>query len=585
MSSPPSTRLFVPSAAVLVAALALSVFAHFEAWGGLGVLRAMLANSARNSSPSSEIEIVLSDPPESPTPHDDLAPELQPTVSAPEPIEHRERRPRHEREPRHPRTPTPTPRTPTPTPPTPTPVPTPTPAVPPPPPQPAPPPPDQRAAVDQHSQNPDQPNEDAQFISDEANTVEEETVAQITSATHDDEHPNPAVPDDPTPAETPGDSAEQLAADMRDTTGSDERRPTPDEAARDDPDDATIHPSHTLRPQAAAQGTDATSSEEEQVESGSPSLGDEGGTRALGGQPMVDVMVSDGFGSYTVRVPVGAAGDGGGTTGGHHREGSGLGTAGHGVYAGHVGHEGGSPREHGEGQREGPQLGLTYTQVEAVYGEEELERERHARLERRRSRARGSSADVIWDRFRAAMENYIAEVRPGNQTALNAASSPFARFLHDMHVRIHGQYVEHYLASLSLNADDPLNNMNMHMTLEIAVNPDGSIYRVGVLETSGLTLFDLGAFTAVWRAAPFPHPPSIILSGDGHAWLHWRFDRGPRQCGTWNAEPFLLDNGDTTPATTTDMVDDGDLPPDLSGDGSPIEMVPMAPTTPSTGAQ
>lgn len=575
--SPPSSRLIVPSAAVLAAALFVSLLAHLQAYDGLGVLRAMLARSARNSSPSSEIEIVLSDPPEPTTPHDDLVPEpaIEPTQPAPEPPERRER-PRHrEREAPHPREVPPTPQTP-PTPPQPTPAPTPPPqpAAPPPPPQPAAPPPDQRAAVEQHSQNPDQPNEDARFIADEANTVEEETVATITSATHDDEHPSPAQSDSTAPSELPGDSAEQLAADMRDTEGSDERRPTPDEAERDDPPDATSDPSHSQHPQAASTGTDATSSHEESVESGSPSLGDEGGTRALGGVQMQDVMISDGFGSYTVRVPVpGTAGDGGGTTGGHHREGTGRGTAGHGIYAGHVGHEGGSPREHGEGQREGPQLGITYAQVEAVYGEEELERERHARLERRRSHARGSSSDVIWDHFRAAMENYIAEVRPGNQTALNAAASPFARFLHDMHVRIHQEYVEHYLASLSMNPDDPLNDMNMYVTLEIAINPDGSIYRVGVLRTSGQTLFDLGAFTAVWRAQPFPHPPSIILSGDGHAWLHYRFDRGPRQCGTWNAEPFLLDNGEQPPQTTTDVVSDGDLPGEEPG-GPGIDMVP-----------
>jgi TonB family protein len=181
------------------------------------------------------------------------------------------------------------------------------------------------------------------------------------------------------------------------------------------------------------------------------------------------------------------------------------------------------------------------------------------------------------------MENYIAEVRPGNQTALNAAASPFARFLHDMHVRIHQQYVEHYLASLSLDPSDPLNDMNMHATLEISVNPDGSVDRVGIIETSGQTLFDLGAFTAVYRAQPFPRPPSIILSGDGHAWLHWRFDRGPRQCGTWNAEPFLLENGEREVTTTTDAIGDHDLTDESVPDG--FQMGPSIPSAPSTGAQ
>jgi TonB family protein len=565
-------------------ALTLSVGAHLTAYDELGELRAWLASAARDSHPSSEIEIVLGDPPETPTPHDDMVPEpsIEPPRPAEEPPEHRERQRSRTPEPPHP-TPPVAPTPPSPPAPQPTPTPAPQPAAAPPPPAAAP-PPDQRAAVEQHSQNPDQANDDAQYIADEASTVDEETVATITSATHDDEVPNPGPQEDAVAADTPGDSSEQLAADMRDEEGSDERRPTPEEAEREDPADATSDPSHSTRPQAAMSGTDATSSHDEHVESGSPSRGDEGGARALGGVEMQDVMVSDGFGSYTVRVPVpGTSGDGGGTRGGHHRDGSGRGTLGHGLMAGAMGREGGAPREHGEGERDGPQLGVTYALAEAVYGEDRLEHERVARLERRRSHARGSSADEIWDHFRAAMENYIAEVRPGNQTALNAAASPFARFLHDMHVRIHQQYVEHYLASLSLNPDDPLNDMNMHATLEISVNPDGTVDRVGIIETSGQTLFDLGAFTAVYRAQPFPHPPSIILSGDGHAWLHWRFDRGPRQCGTWNAEPFLLENGEREIETTTDAVHDHDLRDESVPEG--FELAPSVPSAPSTGAQ
>ena len=72
----------------------------------------------------------------------------------------------------------------------------------------------------------------------------------------------------------------------------------------------------------------------------------------------------------------------------------------------------------------------------------------------------------------------------------------------------------------------------------------------------------------------------MILSGDGHAWLHWRFDRGPRHCGTWNAEPFLLDNGDEHDVvTTTDAIDDDDLAEDGEGQGASIEIAPGLPST------
>jgi hypothetical protein len=567
--SPPPSRLIIPSAAVLAAALFVSLLAHLQAYDGLGDLRAWLASSAHDSLPSTTIEITLGDPPESPTPHDELDPVAEvPTPAAPDrPREHRRVHDRTERE--RPPVPQPAAASP-PTPPPPTPA-EPTPAAP------APPPEDHtRPSVAQHSQTPDQPApEDARYQADENNTVAEETMAQITSATHDDAVPTPGPQDQPSAADTPGESDQAVVADMRDTPGTDERRPTPDEAEQQDAPDATDVPAHSQHPSEASTGTDGSDSAEPEVERGSPSRGDESGVLALGGRETTEVMISDGFGSYSVRVAVpGAAGDGGGTRGGHRREGTGLGSRGHGVYVGSAGPEGGSPHERGDGERDGPRVGITYATAEAVYGEDQLEHERHMRVERRRSHARGSTSTVIWEHFRAASENYIAGVRPGNQTALNAAASPFARFLHDMHVRIHQQFAEHYLSTLSLDPADPLNDENLYTTLEIAVNPDGSIYRVGIIRTSGQTLYDLGAFTAVWRAQPFPHPPSIILSGDGHAWLHWRFDRGPNHCGTWNAEPFLLDNGDAPPQTTTDAVSDGDLPPDETGNGTGIEMVP-----------
>ncbi|MFO0680710.1 MAG: TonB C-terminal domain-containing protein [Sandaracinus sp.] len=578
----PSSRIVIPSAAVLVGALVFSLGAHMQAYVGLGELRALLASSAHDAQPSSEIEFVLTDPPESPTPVDaELAPTEEPTADAEEPPpEHRERR-RPERP--HPRAPTP--QAPPPTPPEPQPE-AQQPAPPatevtPPAPQ-TPPPLEQRASVVQQSDNPDQPPPpDAQYLAEQNRTVEEETMAQITSRNGEANDPHTGPPEDAVPAETTGDSSEHVVAESRDSEGSDERLPTPEEEDRIDPRDATDDPSRSPRPQVAS-GTDASSEAESmQVEHGTPSTGDEGGVRALGGQPTTEVLVSDGFGSYTVRVPVpGPSGDGGGDAGGHHREGPGRGIAGLGPHSGHVGREGGSPLERGSSEREGPQLGVSYAALEAVYGEEQLERERHARLERRRSHARGSASQEIWDSFRAASENYIAGVRPGNQTALNAAASPFARFLHDMHIRIHAHFVDRFIASLPLDATDPRNDMNLHATLEIAVNPDGTIFQVGIVETSGQTLFDLGAFTAVYRAQPFPRPPSIILSGDGHAWLHWRFDRGPRQCGTWNAEPFLLDNGDLPPEASTDEHQDTHLDLEHMPSGDGIELAPPAPISP-----
>ena len=220
--------------------------------------------------------------------------------------------------------------------------------------------------------------------------------------------------------------------------------------------------------------------------------------------------------------------------------------------AGRAGELGGG-REALRGTQGGEQLGLSYSDFESVYGEEELRRAREARLEERRSRSRGRSREREWAQFRAAIENYTPEVRIGNQTALNAAASPFATFLSDMHRRIHSEFVDRYIASLSPSSPDGLNDPALRTTLEISVNRDGSIHRVGIVRTSGNTLFDFGAFSSVWRAQPFPEPPDVILSGDGRAWLRWDFDRAQSHCWTSNAHPFI-------PRNTPDPVDHGEPP-------------------------
>ncbi|MCX7808329.1 MAG: TonB family protein, partial [Deltaproteobacteria bacterium] len=186
---------------------------------------------------------------------------------------------------------------------------------------------------------------------------------------------------------------------------------------------------------------------------------------------------------------------------------------------------------------------LSYSQFESLYGEEGLEQERALWLRQRMAGGSiASEREAEWKAFRAAAENYVPEVRPGNQTALNAASAPFAEFLAAMHRLIHREFVDRYIASLGPDAPAGQNDPTLRTTLEIAVNPDGSLYRVGIVATSGNILFDHAAFSSVWRAQPFPPPPPIILSADGRAWIRWHFDRNPRHCGTWNAEPYILRN-------------------------------------------
>jgi len=189
-------------------------------------------------------------------------------------------------------------------------------------------------------------------------------------------------------------------------------------------------------------------------------------------------------------------------------------------------------------------LGLSWGQFEQTFGEGELRKEREqyeAARKQKRAMLAGGKHPKRWKEFRAAIENFVPHVKPGNQTALNAAASPFADYLTAVHLRIHRLYADDYLPSIPAGPNR-FNDPALRTKLEIIVNGDGSIYRVGIVESSGLMLFDYGAFSSVVNAQPFPVPPKNILSGDGRVYFRWGFYRSERQCGTFNAEAYILPN-------------------------------------------
>jgi hypothetical protein len=205
-------------------------------------------------------------------------------------------------------------------------------------------------------------------------------------------------------------------------------------------------------------------------------------------------------------------------------------------------------------------LRLSWSQFESTFGAEDLRAQRQAYLEQRRSRRRGSNRTRQWKKFRAAIENFVPNVRPGNQTALNAAASPFAHYLATVHRRIHREFAHKFLRGLPI-AGGPEADRTLHTKLEIVINGDGSLHKVGVAKTSGYLPFDFGAFNSVTRAAPFPAPPRKILSGDGRVYVHWGFYRNERQCGTFNARPFILPNPPGTPKPGNGPLQDPGLNP------------------------
>ena len=194
----------------------------------------------------------------------------------------------------------------------------------------------------------------------------------------------------------------------------------------------------------------------------------------------------------------------------------------------------------------GINLNLNFQSARALLGADHLTQTRKKNGERRLAEHRGKWQSLGLERWRPALENYVANVKTGNQTALNTAAVPFARYLNEIHQRLHEIFADRFLGHLDgLPADHPLNNRDMSTHLEIALSrEDGRIVRMGITKSSGVTAFDVGALDAVQRASPYGVPPNSILSSDGNVYLHWEFHRKPEYaCSTYFARPFIIDLG------------------------------------------
>lgn len=532
----PSHRWLFPPALVAALAIAGSLALHVPAYVGLGVLREVLRDEApAPAAAPMEIEIVERRP--SPT-------QAEVTEAEPEPIEHEGAVPEEEsepeapprdarREPERPDEPEPE-------------VPVIVQATPPPP---APPPQSQRrVSVAHRSQDPDvEPPEDAQYLAEENSRVEEETKARVTNAQADDPEPQVGAAEErPPESEEEGDAAEDEVADLQDAEGTDERDPTPEEAQLPPPPERPRQSSRSRRPQAseAAEGDGRSGAADGRA---APREAAGGGRQAQGGgAPRTrEVIVSDGTGTFRMRVPVDERpdGQGEGEGGGVAIDGSGRGREGAGRASGRAGRGRRTARGGGTRGRGAPDLRLSWSDFASVYGEEELRREREAWVEQRRSRTAGAGHQRRWEEFRAALENYDVHVRPGNQTALNTRADPFAAFIAAMHRRIHPRFADDFWRNLPSTTQAMLpSNPNMHTMLEIAIGPTGNVERIGVVATSGDILFDYGAYNAVMGAQPFSAPPESIRSPDGLVYLRWGFYANQRQCGTVNAEAYILAN-------------------------------------------
>jgi len=189
---------------------------------------------------------------------------------------------------------------------------------------------------------------------------------------------------------------------------------------------------------------------------------------------------------------------------------------------------------------------LAFQDYERIMGKEKIDEERQVAA-RKMSSKKGRWERKL-DAIKSSLENFVPDVRAGNQTALKTRAHPFALYIARMHRRIHELWGFGFLEALDdKGADYPLNNPDLWVNLEVSVNADGTVHKVTIAKTSGKTEFDVAAVDTVLSAAPFDPSPEAIRSVNGKIYLRWGFYRNWRQCGTFNVEPYIL----------TDVPDDG----------------------------
>lgn len=434
----------------------------------------------------------------------------------------------------------------------------PSPAAPAPPP---PPPPDGRIAVKQHVQDKQQEdNPEAKRIADDANRVDEETMARLRSHDHDDATPETGAPVAAGPRNEVGNNDHTKIADSEDHAGSGENAPGEASASSTSATHDAPGPKNAPTPRELVKSPPS-----------SPGGATPGGARGRvaaapaaapppppggAGPASPEVAVGDN-GSYSLN-PANPGGDGKSRQPGRRQAPAPYRNP---VKVGNVGL--GAPGEPG-----GPKLNLDMSQVVASVGDKQLAAERAADGAARRSAHRGQGPKNNFDKYRAAIENYDPSVKEGNQTALNAARVPFASYINMIHNRLHPIFAEEFLGALENLPPSHALNGELVTHVEIVLNKDdGRIVRLGVTRASGVTAFDIVALNSVQRASPYGKAPDAIVSPDGNVYLHWEFHRDPFDaCTTRNARPFLLKEA---PKSGVRPTFPRPRPPTKSGDETP----------------
>jgi hypothetical protein len=384
----------------------------------------------------------------------------------------------------------------------------------------------QRVAVVQHVENKNQAdNPEAEFLGDDNNRVQEQTQARVTATDQDNEKPSPGSQHSG-PTEEPGDSHVTDVAQSDDSPGELNRAPSEDKLA------ASKESVSVSQPQGIPEVAGRVQRGPERSDSGEKGQTAQSASRA---EQAMDQTQSSPSGEYQLAKEREERLARAAREARRHRPSAAAGDPDRPLDFLGLGAEGRTER--------GVNLNLTPGTALAAIGQDQLEREIRADGERRRSKHQGSWKAVGIERWRPAIENYVATVKLGNQTALNTAAAPFATYLNRIHNRLHPIFAVNYLGFLDgLPGSAGLHDKDMKTNLEIVLSQsNGSIVKMGVTRTSGVTAFDISALESVQRASPFGAPPASIVSPDGNVYLHWEFHRNPLfACSTYFARPYII---------------------------------------------
>jgi TonB-like protein len=383
----------------------------------------------------------------------------------------------------------------------------------------------QRVAVVQQVEDKQQAdNPEAEFLGDDNNRVQEQTQARVTATDQDNAKPSPGS-QHMGPTEEPGDSHVTDVAQSDDSPGEINRAPSEDKlAAREAVSVSQPQgiPEVAGRVQAGPEKTDPG---ERGQQAQAPSRAEQAMEQAYS-SASADWQLAREREERLSRAAREAR---------RHRPSAAAGNPDRPIDFLGLGAEGRTER--------GVNLNLSPGTALAAIGQDQLAREIRADGERRRSKHQGSWKAVGIERWRPAIENYVATVKLGNQTALNTAAAPFATYLNRIHNRLHPIFAVNYLGFLDgLPGSAGLHDKDMKTNLEIVLSQsNGSIVKMGVTRTSGVTAFDISALESVQRASPFGAPPASIVSPDGNVYLHWEFHRNPLfACSTYFARPYII---------------------------------------------